>query len=117
MSDTVLEAVDSAAFSSLEPDFIVPEQFFPEQQPQWSGEISLLWTTFSDGIETFRKEVSLGREHGEAFVETLAWIEAEGDDSIFSFDRLCELFRLNPTRVRRSLFGWREQQHAMRRAA
>ena len=113
MSETLPESVDSAAFSSLEPDFILPEQFFPEQQPQWSGEISLLWTTFSDGIEIFRKEVTLGRENGEAFQETVAWIDASGDESIFSFDRLCELFRLNPTKVRRSLFEWRDRQHAM----
>src|SRR5262249_7922745 len=75
MAQQLPEPVDPAAFASLEPDFVLPEQFFPEQQPNWSGELSLLWTVFSDGIETFRKEVLLGRERSEAFIETLEWIE------------------------------------------
>jgi hypothetical protein len=47
--------MDPTAFASLEPDFILPEQFFPEQQPNWSGG-STLWTVFSDGIETFARK-------------------------------------------------------------
>jgi len=113
MAQHLPEPVDPAAFANLEPDLVLPEQFFPEQQPNWSGELSLLWTVFSDGIEIFRKEVILGREHSEAYVETVQWIEATGLESIFSFDRLCELFALNPVKVRRSLFVWRERQRGV----
>jgi hypothetical protein len=113
MAQQLPEPVDPAAFANLEPDFVLPEQFFPEQEPNWSGELSLLWTVFSDGIETFRKEVLLGREHSEVYIETVEWIEVTGDESIFSFDRLCELFRLNPAKVRRSLFAWRERQRPL----
>lgn len=109
----LLEPVDPAAYANLEPDFILPEQFFPEQQPHWSGELSLLWAVFSDGIETFRKEVQLDRERSEAFGEALQWIEAAGQESIFSFDRLCELFRLNSVKVRHSLLDWRNRQHQL----
>jgi len=112
MSQHLPEPVDPATFASLEPDFVLPEQFYAEQQPNWSGEISLLWTVFSDGIESFRKEVLFGRERGEVYLETLQWIEATNLESIFSFDRLCELFNMNPTKVRHSLYGWRERQHA-----
>jgi hypothetical protein len=117
MAQHLPEPVDPAAFANLEPDFILPEQFFPEQGPNWSGELSLLWTVFSDGIETFRKEITLGRERSEVFLETLDWIQVTGSDSIFSFERLCELFQLNPARVRRSLFGWRERQQGTLTAA
>jgi hypothetical protein len=113
MAQQLPEPVDPAAFASLEPDFILPEQFFPEQQPNWSGELSLLWTVFSDGIETFRKEVLLGRERSEAYTETVEWIELTGQESIFSFDRLCELFQLNPVKVRSSLFTWRDRQRSV----
>jgi hypothetical protein len=113
MAQQLPEPVDPAAFASLEPDFVLPEQFFPEQQPNWSGELSLLWTVFSDGIETFRKEVLLGRERSEAYIETVEWVEVTGQESIFSFDRLCELFRLNPVKVRRSLFAWRDRQRSL----
>src|ERR1051325_5757219 len=113
MAQHLPEPVDPASFANLEPDFILPEQFFAEQSPNWSGEMSLLWTVFSDGIETFRKEVLLGRERSEAFVETLAWMQVTGDESIFAFERLCELFRVNPTNVRRTLLEWRERQHTV----
>jgi hypothetical protein len=113
MAQQLPEPVDPAAFASLEPDFVLPEQFFPEQQPNWSGELSLLWTVFSDGIETFRKEVLLGRERSEAYTETLEWIELTGQESIFSFDRLCELFQLNPVKVRCSLLTWRDRQRSL----
>jgi hypothetical protein len=113
MADNLPEPVDPAAFATLEPDLVLPEQFFPEQQPNWSGELSLLWTVFADGIETFRKEVVLGREQGEIYLETLEWVEATGLESIFSFDRLCELFNLNPVKVRRSLLAWRDQQRSL----
>jgi hypothetical protein len=112
MAQHLPEPMDPTAFASLEPDFILPEQFFSEQQPNWSGELSLLWAVFSDGIETFRKEVMLGREQSEAYVETMEWIEITGQESIFSFDRLCELFQLNPAKVRRSLFAWRDRQRS-----
>ena len=117
MAQHLPEPVDPASFANLEPDFILPEQFFAEQAPNWSGELSLLWTVFSDGIETFRKEVLLGRERSEAFVETLAWMQVTGDESIFAFERLCELFRVNPTNVRRTLLEWRERQHTAPAAA
>jgi hypothetical protein len=112
MAEHLQEPIDPAAYGNLEPDFILPEQFFADQQPNWSGEMALLWTVFSDGIETFRKEVLLGREQSEAFLETVEWIGLSGSEAIFSFERLCELFRLTPSKVRRSLFEWREQQHS-----
>ncbi|MBI2964102.1 MAG: hypothetical protein HYY35_10140 [Deltaproteobacteria bacterium] len=113
MTEQPAEPVDPATYASLEPDFILPEQFFYEQQPRWSAEMSLLWAVFSDGIETFRKEVQLGRERGEAFTEALCWIETSDQESIFSFDRLCELFRLTPAKVRKSLLAWRARHHQL----
>ena len=101
--------VDPSLLGSLEPDLVVPEQFFPEPRPNWSAELSLLWTVFWDGLEIFQKEILLGRERSEAFLETIEWIDRTGDESILSFERLCELFGLEPTRVRRSLYSWREQ--------
>lgn len=117
MNEHLPDNTDPASFASLEPDLVLPEQFFAEQAPNWSGELSLLWTVFSDGIETFRKEVLLGRERSEAFLETLAWMEVKNDDSIFSFEKLCELFKVNATNARRTLYAWRERQHVAPAAA
>lgn len=104
--------VDPAIFSFMEPDIILPEQFFPEQGPSWSGELSLMWTVFSDGIETFRKEVLHANEHSETFQETMEWVQLRGSDSIFGFEYLCETFGLNPCWVRRCLLAWRDKHRA-----
>ena len=58
MAQHLPEPVDPAAFANLEPDFILPEQFFPEQQPNWSGELSLLWTVFSVRTEPLSTEIA-----------------------------------------------------------
>ena len=103
--------MDPNLFAALESDLILPEQFFPEQEPAWSGELSLLWTVFVDGIETFRKEVLRGNESSEAFLETLDWVSEAGSDSVFGFDSLCDTFGLEPTWVRAALHTWRDRQH------
>ena len=109
--------VDPSFFGSLEPDNVLPEQFFPEQRPNWSAELSLLWSVFWDGLEIFQKEILLGREHSEVYLETVDWMERTGDDSILSFERLCEVFGLLPARVREALFYWRERNRHQPKAA
>lgn len=105
---------DPALFAKLEADLIFPEQFFHKQEPDWSGERALLWAVFTDGIEIFHKAVTHGVENTEAFVETLAWINERGSDSIFSFDSLCEIFGHDPAWSRRALLEWRTRQHEAR---
>ena len=109
--------MDPALFAALESDLILPEQFFPEQEPEWSGELTLMWTVFVDGIESFRKEILRGNESSEEFVETMDWIEETGSDRVFSFDSLCETFGLDGEWVRVALLSWRDRQHAAMQAA
>ena len=103
--------MDPALFAALESDLILPEQFFPEQEPNWSGELTLLWTVFVDGVESFRKEVLRGTETSEVFVETMDWICEHGSDSVFSFESLCETFGLDGEWTRTALLTWRDRQH------
>jgi hypothetical protein len=109
--------MDPALFAALESDLILPEQFFPEQEPAWSGELMLMWTVFVDGIESFRKEIFRGNELSEDFVETMDWIEETGSDRVFSFENLCETFGLDGEWVRLALLSWRDRQHATMHAA
>ena len=103
---------DPQLFAQLESDLIFPEQFFPTQEPPWSGERSLLWTVFIDGVEIFRKEVLLGNEQSEVYLETLAWIEERDSDSIFCFENLSEIFGYDSSWLRRALLVWRDRQRA-----
>ena len=102
--------VDPAIFANLEPETLLPEQFFADQQPNWSGELSLMWTVFTDGIEAYRKEVLAGNEGSELYLETIEWIQLRGSDSIFGFESLCETFGFNPDWVRAALVTWRSKQ-------
>jgi hypothetical protein len=102
--------VDPQLFAQLESDLIFPEQFFPAQEPRWSGERELLWTVFMDGVEIFRKEVLLGNEQSEAYLETVAWIDERDGDRLFSFDSLSEVFGYDPSWLRHALYLWRDRQ-------
>lgn len=102
--------VDPAIFANLEPETLLPEQFFAEAQPRWTGELSLMWTVFTDGIETFRKEVLNGNEGSEVYLETMEWIQVRDNDSIFGFESLCETFGFTAEWVRQALFAWRARQ-------
>jgi hypothetical protein len=99
-------------FATLESDRMLPEQFFPQRHPSWSGELALLWAVFIDGVESFRKEILRGTEDSEVFTEILDWIYERESDSVFSFDRLCETFELDSGRAQSSLEMWRERHHA-----
>lgn len=111
MSQQLPTPMDPALFATLESDLILPEQYFPVPEPDWSGELSLLWTVFMDGVELFHKDVLRGNEGSEAFVETLAWIEEGDGESVFGFDSLCETFSLDPSWVRTALLSWRDRHH------
>lgn len=120
MAQSLPTPMNPVLFASLESDLILPEQYFPEPHPSWSGEMLLLWKVFADGIETFRKEVLAAKEGGEVFAETMEWICEEGDERVFSFESLCGTFSLDPVWVRSRLLAWRERHHdttPMRRAA
>ncbi len=103
--------MDPALFAALESDLILPEQFFPESEPNWSGELTLLWTVFVDGVESFRKEVLRSTEESEVFLETMDWILEGESDSVFSFVSLCETFGLDGSWVREAMLAWRDRQH------
>jgi len=111
MSQQLPTPMDPALFANLESDLILPEQYFPVPEPDWSGELSLLWTVFMDGVELFHKEILRGDEGSEGFVETLAWIEESDGESVFGFESLCETFSLDPSWVRSALLDWRERHH------
>ena len=52
----------------------------------------------------------LGNEQSEAYVETIAWLEEQDGDRLFSFDNLSEVFGYDPNWLRHALFGWRDRQ-------
>ena len=92
----------------LEPDFILPEQFNDTSNRVRTGEFGLLWAVFVDGIQTYCREVIRGATNGLAYREVERWIFRPDSDALTSFSNLCDLFGIDPRRLRRGLLRFRE---------
>jgi len=91
----------------LEPDFVLPEQFHDPSRAR-TGEFGLLWAVFADGVQTYCREVMRGATNGLAYREVERWIFRPDSDALTSFSNLCELFGIDPRRLRRGLLRFRE---------
>ncbi len=94
--------------SLIEPELILPEQLRDKTAANRSGEFGLLWAVFVDGIQTYCREVLRGATCGLAYREVERWIFRPDSDALTSFSNLCELFGIDPKRLRRGLLRFRE---------
>lgn len=94
--------------SLIEPDLILPEQLHETSTANRTGEFGLLWAVFTDGIQTYCREVLRGATNGIVFREVERWIFRPDSDALTSFSSLCELFAIDPRRLRRGLLRFRE---------
>ena len=94
--------------SLIEPDLILPEQLKDMSTANRSGEFGLLWAVFLDGIQTYCNEVLRGATSGLALREVERWVFRPESDALTSFSNLCDLFGIDPKRLRRGLLRFRE---------
>jgi hypothetical protein len=94
--------------SLLEADFILPEQLANTTAAHRTGEFALLWAVFTDGVQTYCKEILRGSTVSLTYREVERWIFRPSSDAITSFSSLCELFGIDPRRMRRALLHFRE---------
>ena len=92
----------------FEPDLVLPEQLARGGAPQRTGEFELLWTVFTDGIETYCREILRGSTSDRVYRDVECWIFRSNPDAITSFANLCELFGIDARRMRRALIRFRE---------
>ena len=92
----------------FEPDLVLPEQFGRGSALGRSGEFGLLWKVFTDGIETYCREILRGSTSDRAYREVECWIFRSNSDAITSFATLCELFGIDGRRMRRALIRFRD---------
>ncbi len=95
--------------SLLESDIILPAQLEDGAVAGRTGEFGLLWAVYTDGIQTFCREVLHGTTTSLSYREVERWIFRPNSDAITSFSTLCELFGIDPRRMRRALIRFREQ--------
>ena len=94
--------------SLLEADFILPAQLEGGSVAGRTGEFGLLWAVFTDGIQTYCREILRGSTAGLTYREVERWIFRPNSDAITSFSSLCELFGIDARRMRRALIRFRE---------
>lgn len=92
----------------IEPEILLPEQLDKLSAEDRTGEFSLLWAVFADGIQTYCREILRGSTRSLAYREVERWIFRPNSDAVTSFSSLAELFGVDPRRLRRALMHFRE---------
>ncbi len=94
--------------SLIESEFILPSQMDGSSVANRTAEFSLLWAVFTDGVQTYCREVLRGSTDSLAFREVDRWIFRPNSDAITAFSNLCELFGVDVRRMRRALVAFRK---------
>ena len=92
----------------IEADFILPCQLEGGSVAGRTGEFGLLWAVFTDGIQSYCREVLRGSTDSLTYREVHRWIFRPNSDAITSFSNLCELFSIDPRKMRRALLRFHE---------
>lgn len=79
----------------IQPDIMLPSQFFNKHQTEFEPERSLMLAVFVDAIQTLTRENA--KRHHKA--DALEWVMYDGPDDpyAFSFLRICEEFEFEPS--------------------
>lgn len=103
---------DEEQFSSLlEPDAMLPEQFFPGQRRgEERGEHRLMAAILDDAVLTYcMPQVARARGGSRAEREAGEWIESMDRSWVFSFERICEALNLDAECLRRGVRTLKER--------
>lgn len=99
--------------SLFQPDILVPAEYFETVRTRAcvDPEKRLMLAILEDAIQCFQDNV-LARNgiRKKLFEEAEEWILEGGDDWIFSFENVCEVFGFNPHYMRQGLIRWKEKK-------
>lgn len=103
--------------TQFSPEIIVAAQFFGESphrkrlEPQRRLAIAIL----RDAIDCYLGNVDAGTRPGrQCFSEAEAWIFSRDRRYCFSFERICDLLDINPSRLRRGVLALTNHRAASR---
>ena len=107
---------DEQLSTLLEPDVMLPEQFFAgPRRSEERGEHRLMAAILDDAVQTYcMPQVARARGGWRAEREAGEWIESTDRSWIFSFERICEALDLDAEYIRRGVRTWK-QRSARRR--
>ena len=95
----------------LEPDIMVPEQFFAgPRRGEERGEHRLMAAILDDAVLTYcMSQVARARGGWRAEREAGEWIESTDRSWIFSFERICDALDLDAECIRRGVRAWKQR--------
>jgi hypothetical protein len=106
---------ETTAGPGLEPETILPSQFFDRVQIDASlqPEKRLMLAVLEDAVGTFQKYVTASARRGQRlFAEAEEWFATEATDWPFAFQNICQALGLEPTYIRNGLWRWRDAQRS-----
>lgn len=106
-------SVEERVFSLFQPDVLVPSQYLATTRSKTyrEPEKKLMLAVLEDALFCFqngllpkdnKKKRGLSHDAEE-------WIIEDGDESLFSFNELCELLGFNPQYLRKRLLRWKQE--------
>jgi hypothetical protein len=117
MSEQAVRAVEeSRGASGLEPETILPSQFFERVKidATLQPEKRLMLAVLEDAVGTFQKHVTAsGRRGRRLFAEAEEWFASEDADWPFAFVNVCHALGLEPRYLRSGLGRWRDRERAL----
>ena len=99
-------SLEEQANSLLQLDHLIPLQFSDtlRRNTYVEPERILMLAVLEDAIYCLQKHATCARGRNKRlFDETITWVQAEGDEWLFSFENVCDTVGLNAGRLRRSL--------------
>lgn len=99
--------------SLFQPDTLVSAEYFEtlRRKACLEPEKRLMLAILEDAIQCFQDHVSARNQTSKKlFEEAEEWILEGGDDWIFSFENVCEVFGFDPHYMRQGLIRWKEKK-------
>ena len=112
----LLRMEESGAGVGVEPETVLPSQFFSGVQLDSSlqPEKRLMLAVLEDAVGTFQKYANApGRRARRMFADVEDWIGVDEPAWPFSFVNVCQALGLEPRYLRAGLRRWRERQHTL----
>jgi len=106
MTRLMREMAEERLPSLFEPHTILPVQFFTRLQRSaaWTGEQRLMAAVLEDAIAICCKPSPPTTSKGRTVLrESLRWVRSNDRKWIFSFLRICEMFDMDPSAIRRGI--------------
>lgn len=121
MAEIRNETSEEGAAVIIQPDTVLPSQFFAGMQQKGfiEGEKRLVAAVLADAVECYMKQIDTTDPRGrQLFEEAEIWIFTENRGWFFSFDSICEILGLDPTYLRRGIAEWSKRRApTLRRSA